>query len=415
MQKTYFNRIIFILGLLFTLSVSAEELHIRIDSDASGSGTRVLIAPFSPLAKVIEADLQRSGRFALVAPSQANQTLQLGQPLDASALQASGAQYVVLGSHSGNLSFEIVNVNNGQRVGSYRIPAHPNQRRMAHKAADLIFEKLTGTKGAFDTRIAYISASGPARKQVYQLVVADADGHSPRTIASSHQPIMSPSWSPNGRQLAYVSYETGRSVVYVQDLASGGKRAISDTRKSSTSPAWSPDGHSIAMSVSNRGNYDIYIANMATGGLKQLTRSRDIDTEPAWRDNSTLIFTSDRGGQPQLYQINSNGGALKRLSFNGSYNAGASIAGKQMAMIRRSGSNFRITVMDTQNQNELTVSKGTLDESPALAPNGTMVLYATDNGGRSSLAVASSNGKAHQVLFSPAGHVRDPAWSPYLN
>lgn len=415
MRKTLLNTFLLLTSLLFPLAGPAEELHIRIDSEATSTGTRILVAPFGPMAKIIEADLQRSGRFTLIDPARTGQTLQIGQPLNASALQATGAQYVVLGKHAGNLNFEIVHVNDVQRIASYRIPPHPNQRRMAHKAADLVFEKLTGIKGAFDTRIAYISASGPPTRQVYQLIVSDADGYNPRTIASSHKPLMSPSWSPNGQQLAYVSYETGRPVVYVQDLASGGKRAVSDPKRSSISPSWSPDGRSIAMSVSNRGDYDIYVANSQGGGLQQVTRTRGIDAEPEWANGNTLIFTSDRGGQPQLYQTSVSGGNEKRVSFNGAYNAGASIAGNKLAMVRRNGGNFRITVVDAVTQDEMTVSRGTLDESPALAPNGTMVLYATDAGGRGSLAVASDNGKAHQILYSQAGDVRDPAWSPFLN
>lgn len=415
MQKKLLTTLLFLASLLFSATGTAEELHIRIDSDATATGIRVLVAPFGPLAKIIEADLQRSGRFALIDPARAGQSLKPGQPLDAATLQTAGAQYVVLGDHAGSLNLEIVNVDDGKRIGSYRIPPHPNQRRMAHKAADLAFEKLTGIKGAFDTRIAYIAASGPPKRQVYQLIVSDADGFNPRTIVSSHKPVMSPNWSPNGRQLAYVSYETGRPVVYVQDLASGSKRAISDPKRSSISPSWSPDGRSIAMSVSNRGDYDIYVASSQGGGLRQVTRARGIDAEPEWANNNTLIFTSDRGGQPQLYQTSVTGGSEKRVSFNGSYNAGASIAGNKLAMVRRNGGNFRITVMDAVTRDEMTVSRGSLDESPALAPNGTMVLYATEAGGRGSLAVASDNGKAHQILSSQAGDVRDPAWSPFLN
>lgn len=190
---------------------------------------------------------------------------------------------------------------------------------------------------------------------------------------------------------------------------------MSDPNVSSISPSWSPDGRSIALSVSNGGNYDVYVANANGGGLRQLTQERSIDTEPQWADNNTIVFTSDRGGQPQLYQVSANGGSASRMSFNGNYNAGASIAGNKVAMVRQDGGNFRIAVMNAASREELTVSRGSLDESPALAPNGTMVLYATDAGARSSLAVASDNGKAHQVLYSQAGDVRDPAWSPYLD
>lgn len=415
MKTKLITAVLLATGLLFTSAAARAELVIQIDGDPGpDEGTRILVAPFGEQAKIIEADLRRSGRFALINPASVG-SLQMGQPLDAAALQASGAQYVVLGRQAGSLDFEIVNVANGQREGSFRIPAHPNQRRMGHKAADQIFQKLTGVRGAFDTRIAYVAANGPAGSQTYQLIVSDSDGFNPRTIASSRKPVMSPSWSPDGRQLAYVSYETGRPAVYVQDLASGGKRMISDPNQSSISPSWSPDGRSIAMSVSNRGDYDIFVASAGGGGLRQITNTRGIDAEPQWANADTLIFTSDRGGQPQLYQTSASGGNASRMSFGGSYNAGASVAGNTMAMVRQNGGAFRITVTDSATREERTVSRGTLDESPALAPNGTMVLYATDAGARGSLAVASDNGKAHQLLYSEAGDVRDPAWSPYLD
>lgn len=390
-------------------AVAGEELHSRIDVDATAGETSILITPFTPLAKVIEADLQRSGRFALMDPAR------LGGNFSPDALRATGVEYAVVGSHSGEMNFQLINLRSGEVAGAFRIPPHPNERRMAHKAADLIFEKITGVKGAFDTRIAYVSANGPPKNQTYQLIVSDADGFNPRTIVSSRKPVMSPSWSPDARQLAYVSYETGRPVVYVQDLATGSKRAISDPNQSSISPAWSPDGRSIAYSVSERGNYNIVVADSNGGGVRKITNTRSINTEPQWADSNTLVFTSDRSGQPQLYQIAVNGGSENRLSFNGSYNAGASIAGNSVAVVRQSGGTSKITLLNAASKEERTISRGSQDDSPAISPNGMMVLYATDAGGRNALAVASDNGKAHQSLYSNAGDVRDPAWSPYLD
>lgn len=390
-------------------AVAGEELHSRIDVDATAGETSILITPFTPLAKVIEADLQRSGRFALMDPAR------LGGNFSPDALRATGVEYAVVGSHNGEMNLQLINLRTGAVAGAFRIPPHPNERRMAHKAADLIFEKITGVKGAFDTRIAYVSANGPPKNQTYQLIVSDADGFNPRTIVSSRKPVMSPSWSPDARQLAYVSYETGRPVVYVQDLATGNKRAISDPNQSSISPAWSPDGRAIAYSVSERGNYNIVIANSNGGGVRQITNTRGINTEPQWADNNTIVFTSDRSGQPQLYQTSINGGGENRLSFSGNYNAGASIAGNSVAVVRQSGGTSKITILNAASKEERTISRGSQDDSPAISPNGMMVLYATDAGGRNALAVASDNGKAHQSLYSNAGDVRDPAWSPYLD
>lgn len=389
--------------------VAGEELHSRIDVDATAGETSILITPFTPLAKVIEADLQRSGRFALMDPAR------VGGNFSPDALRATGVEYAVVGSHSGEMNLQLINLRTGEVAGAFRIPPHPNERRMAHKAADLIFEKITGVKGAFDTRIAYVSANGPPKNQTYQLIVSDADGFNPRTIVSSRKPVMSPSWSPDARQLAYVSYETGRPVVYVQDLATGSKRAISDPNQSSISPAWSPDGRSIAYSVSERGNYNIVVANSNGGGARQITHTRGINAEPQWADSNTLVFTSDRSGQPQLYQTSVNGGGENRLSFSGGYNAGASIAGNSVAVVRQSGGTSKITLLNAASKEERTISRGSQDDSPAISPNGMMVLYATDAGGRNALAVASDNGKAHQSLYSNAGDVRDPAWSPYLD
>lgn len=404
-----------VVGLLVSLP-SRAELVIRITGGVD-DGIPVIIAPFqnSSLASVVEADLHRSGRFNLIDPAKAGQPLVMGQPIPANVLRASGAEYIVVGRQVGVLEFEIINAATGKRAAGFRIPQHPNQRRMAHKAADLIFERLTGIKGAFDTRVAYVAASGPAKAQAYQLIVADSDGFNPRTILASIKPIMSPSWSPNGRQLAYVSYESGRSAIYVQDLTSGSKRAVSTQMGMNAAPAWSPDGRFLAMSLSEEGNADIFLLEMGNGQLRRITTSRAIDTEPAWANNNTLVYTSDQGGKPQLYRTTVAGGEGSRMTFSGGYNSAPSVVGNSVAMVREVGNASRIAVMNASSRDSVIVSDGSFDESPSLAPNGAMVLYATDTNGRGVLAVASANGKARQVLVTQAEDVRDPAWSPYLD
>ncbi len=416
----YTVRLILLMSLTLTLGLvcslpARAELVIRI-TDGVKDGIPVMIVPFqgTDLGEVIEADLSRSGRITPVSAARAGQPFAVGQPVQQALLRGTGAEYIIVGRAAGGLEFEIINANTGERSG-FNIPPHSNQRRMGHKAADLIFERLTGTKGAFDTRIAYVAANGPAKGQTYQLIVADSDGFNPQTVVTSNKPVMSPTWSPDASQLAYVSFESDRSAIYVQDLSTGSKRAISTREGMNGAPSWSPDGRLLAVSLSERGNADIYVMDLGGGSVRQITTSRAIDTEPAWANNNTLVYTSDQGGKPQLYRTSVAGGDGARMTFEGSYNSAPSVVGNTVAMVREVGSAFRIAVMNASSRSSVTVSRGSFDESPSLAPNGTMVLYATDTGGRGVLAVASANGKARQILAAQAGDVRDPAWSPYLN
>jgi TolB protein len=414
-QQAYMGMIGLLLIIMTQTGVAEEVLSIKITKDGGGDGIGIIIAPFVG-SDIIEADLQRSGRFNMINPAKANQPLQMGGALQAEPLRASGAEYLVVGRQQNGLEIEILNVADGQRLAGYRIPSLPNKRRMAHKAADLIFEKLTNVKGAFDTRIAYVSATGSVRAPNFRLIIADSDGHNPRTILSSRKPILSPTWSPNADSLAYVSYESGEPVIYVQQLRSGSKRKVSGRPGMNNAPAWSPDGRRLAMSLSMNGSDpDIYVQDVYGGSLSRITNTRGIDTEPAWTsDGNTLIFTSDRSGKPQLYRVSAKGGTASRFSFGGGYHSDASVMGNKVAMVRQAGSNFRIAIQHAGTGNSDVVSRGSLDESPSLAPNGTMVIYGSQSGNRGVLAVSSDNGKAHQVLYSQSGDVRDPAWSPFL-
>ncbi|MGB0846265.1 MAG: Tol-Pal system beta propeller repeat protein TolB [Thiolinea sp.] len=408
--------IFFITALLFAFSARAE-LVIRI-TDGVKDGIPIMVIPFpgSRTATIIEDDLQRSGQFTLIDPARAAQPMLFGQPFQKVLLKNSGAEYVVVGRPGNGLEFEIISAATGQRVAAYNVPPRVNPRRMAHQAADAIFERLTGTRGAFDTRLAYISATGPAGNQTYRLIVAEADGHNPRTVLTSDKPVMSPTWSPDGRRLAYVSFESGRSAIYVQDLNSGSAQAISTQGGMNGAPAWSPDGSKIAMSLSREGNADIYVVGATGGTPRRITTSRGIDTEPSWANVNTLVYTSDQGGKPQLYRTSIAGGNGSRLTFNGSENSAPSVIGNSVAMVRLNGNVSRIAVMNAASKGTVMVSRGgRYDESPSLAPNAGMVIYSTEVNGRGVLAIASSNGKARQILSAQEGHVRDAAWSPYLN
>lgn len=408
--------LLFVAGLMLSTPARAE-LVIRITEGVT-DGIPVMIVPFEGVgvSRIIEDDLRRSGRFNLVGPARAGQPLRFGQPFQPNLLKNSGAEYVVVGRQNNGLEFELLNAVTGARVASYLIPPRSSLRSMAHKAADQVYERLTGKRGAFDTRIAYVSASGPPRNQTYRLIVSDADGFNPRTVMTSDKPVMSPTWSPDAQQLAYVSFESGRSAIYIQNLLTGAARIIASGEGMNGAPAWSPDGRNIAMSLSNEGNADIYVVAASGGTPRRITTSRAIDTEPSWANAGTLIYTSDQGGKPQLYRTSINGGDGSRLTFNGSENSAASVVGNSVALVRQDGNISRIAIMNAASKASVMVSRGgRYDESPSLAPNGSMVIYSTEENGRGVLAIASSNGKAQQILSAQDGHVRDPAWSPYIN
>ena len=393
---------------------SELELHI---SKSAGDGIPILIAPISRgFNRIIDADLKRSGRFTSIYLKKGTTLPAFGVRLSPTILQSIKAEYIVRGRVSkAGLDVELIDTSTGTPVASYRIANVANQRRMAHKAADKIFERITRLKGAFDTRLAYVTATGRRQNKHYRLYIADSDGYNPHIILNSDQPIMSPSWSPNGSQLAYVSFESGKSAIYIQNIFTGKKRMVSGHKGINGAPTWSRNGSQIAMSLSIDGNSEIYLLSVHNGVLKRLTNNRAIDTEPAWSgDGRSIVFTSDRGGSAQLYKIPAYGGKAKRMTFIGNYNSAADIVGNKIALVRRNGGQFRIAIMQMGGAGADIISKGRYDESPSLAPNGTMIAYATQRKGRGKLVVVSDNGKSKQELHAPEGEVREPAWSPYI-
>ncbi len=339
-----------------------------------------------------------------------------GGSLNAGAYQKV-TDYIVRGKQvgGGDLQIELVSTSDNART-NFRITPNINRRRVSHKAADSIYEKVTRRKGAFDTRLSYVTVINKATKNpTFRLYIADSDGYNPQAILSSRKPIMSPAWSPDGSELAYVSFETNSSAVYVQNIFTGDKRKISAREGINGAPAWSPDGTQLALSLSVNGNPEIYTINVRTGHLQQVTHSSAIDTEPVWQSRGAIIFTSNRGGSPQLYRISSRGGKAQRLTFNGKYNSAADIANNKITFVTGRRGAFQIALKSIGSSGRDILSNGRQDESPSLSPNGAMVAYTTLRGGENTLAVISDNGKSRQFLKSPAGDVREPAWSPYLH
>ncbi|KAF0191375.1 MAG: TolB protein [Gammaproteobacteria bacterium] len=418
------------MGLLFVAGRAHAVLDIEITQGVE-SALPIAVSPFGwdepaspPLdfAAIINSDLRRSGIFSPLPEKDF-----LARPRDAAQVnfldwKILGAANLVIGkiSRQGGgyaIQFQLFDVFKGVQLTGYSV--HSNEqdlRRTAHQISDIIFETITGIPGAFATRIAYVTATTSGGTTQYSLLVADADGDSPRPVLNSRQPILSPSWSPDGSTLAYVSFESGRPAIYTQEIASGKRDRIAAFSGLNGAPAWSPNGKELALVLSKDGNPDIYVMTLGTGQLRRITDSFAIDTEPAWTpDGRSIIFTSDRGGKPQIYRVSSRGGSAERLTYEGTYNArpGVSPDGKLVAMVHAQGGNYRVAILELATKTLRVLTKGRLDESPSFAPNGSMVIYATEDRNRGVLAAVSVDGRVHQRLSEQRGEAREPAWSPF--
>jgi len=423
--------VLVLVPLLGTGSAQAE-LTIRI-TQGEARGLPIAIVPFGTqvpmpedVASIITADLASSGRFA---PLEAGRFPSQPQTLDAvdfAKWRAAGAESLVIGQVLGSatagytIEFRVLDVVSGQQLLAFAAPANDrNLRLTAHRIADLIFEKLTGVKGAFATRIAYVLVQSTEKGKRFTLQLADSDGANTVTLLSSPEPVLSPAWSPDGTRIAYASFEGRRSRVYVQELATGARRVVSAEEGINGAPAFSPDGTRLALTLSRDGDPEIYTLTLATGEYQRITQNPAIDTEPQWSaDGSSLFFTSDRGGGPQIYRVPVAGGEPARITFDqGSYNARPvpSPDGARLAMITRVEGAYRIGVLELGGQRDFTVlSTAGLDESPTFAPNGQTLMYATRGRGGSELATVSVDGRVRQRLNVPDGEVREPAWGPFL-
>ncbi|MDY0250172.1 MAG: Tol-Pal system beta propeller repeat protein TolB [Pseudomonas sp.] len=379
------------------------------------------------MSEIIGNDLRNSGTFAPIARQN-----MISQPAQASEVifrdwSAIGAQYVLVGNITANagrlqVSYAVLNVSTEQVMASGTVGGSVEQLRdLAHHIADQSYVKLTGVKGAFSTRLLYVTAERfSATNTRYTLQRSDYDGARAVTLLQSREPILSPSFAPDGKRIAYVSFEQKRPRIFVQNVDTGHREQVTNYQGLNGAPSWSPDGKRLAFVLSRDGNPEIYVMDMSSRDVRRVTNHAAIDTEPFWgKDGQTIYFTSDRSGKPQIYRMNTNGGAAERVTFVGNYNANPKLSAdeKTLVMIHRQDGYavFKVAAQDLQRGNLRILSDSSLDESPTVAPNGTMVIYATHQQGRGVLMLASINGRVRLPLPSIQGEVREPSWSPYLN
>ena len=426
-----------LIPLMFLAATAEARLTIEISEGLEGA-MPIAVVPFGrvggdangpDVAAIVAADLARSGRFAPLPAERLPGRPSNGRGIDFTAWRAAGVENMVVGQVQGTgdkleVQFQLFDVLRGVQLTGYSIPTTAARlRRVAHQISDIVYEKLTGQRGAFNTHVAYVTVQqSSAQERSFRLAVADADGYGEQVILTSKQPLMSPAWSPDGNRLAYVSFEEGRSVVYVQDISTGQRDVLARFKGLNSAPSWAPDGRHLAMTLSRDGNPEVYLLDLQSRALTRITHSHSIDTEPAFApDGQSLVFTSDRGGRPQIYRVELSSyrpqGRPRRLTFEGDYNARASFSpdGRQLAMVNGDNNRFRIAVMELETGTVRVLTESRLDESPSFAPNGSMLIFATERNNRGVLEAVSVDGRAHQRLGTSQGDVREPAWSPFIS
>lgn len=434
-----FKKYIYTLFLIFIFTLFLNKyvyaIEIIIDKGVE-KPIPVAIVPFGwsqaaalppvDIAQVISNDLTRSGRFFAMEEKDMPQRPTGFDGVNFRDWRLLGMENLLIGNLTLNnqgdyeVEFRLIDVYKEKQIAGFRIPSTQVQlRRTAHEISDIIYEKLIGIRGAFATRIVYITVNknqnGTKR---FSLQISDADGYNPQILLESNEPIMSPAWSPDGRSLAYVSFEEKNSAVYIQDIQSGVRQKVASNRGINSAPGWSPDGSRLALTLSKDGNPEIYIFHIASKTLSRITENAAIDTEPVWSgDGKMLAFTSDRGGNPQIYEVPVEGGQPKRISFNGTYNAGPEYSpdNKTIAVINGERGAYRIGLLNRATGQVTILTDSRQDESPSFAPNGHMIIYTTTGARGNALAAISVDGSVHQRLALQDGEVREPAWGPFMN
>jgi len=433
-MRILLSRLFAVFGLVV---VCVNIAHAQLEIEITGYGdtrTPVAVVPFGwqgndgeapfDVSALIGADLHRSGRFDPIDRDSMLQQPTEGVDVDFDDWSVLGVEAVIIGSieqtgeNAYKVQFRLFDVYRREQLLGYSMPAsRGTMRRVAHRAADMIYEKLTGIPGVFGTKVTYVTAKGEGPSRIFTLIVSDVDGENEHVIMESGDPIMSPAWSPDSRRLAYVSFEGNASTIFVQTLRTGNRIKVSSRPGINGSPAFSPDGRKLVMTLGGLdGNLDINVLDLSTREVTRLTSNVAIDTEGTWSpDGKTIFFTSDRSGGPQVYKVSASGGTPERVTFEGSYNARPRLSpnGEKLALVHLDRGNYRIAVLDLINGELLVLSAGRQDESPSFAPNSDSLIYATRQGRNGVLETVSADGLIRQRLAAAQGDVREPVWSPF--
>ncbi len=425
---------IVVVSLFIGVRPAYAALDIRITQGVE-QALPIAIVPFSlsqpgspapvNLAGIIADDLTRSGRFNVMDEGDLPQRPNRFEAIQFGDWRKLGMENLLIGALNRTadgdyeVSFRLVDVYREKQIAGLRIRTRSNQlRRTAHQIADIVFEELTDIKGVFATRIAYITVKKLSGQEIYALQISDSDGYNPQILLESTEPLLSPAWSPDGKRLAYVSFENKNSAIYVQDIISGMRSKVAANSGINSAPSWSPDGSRLAMTLSKDGNPEVYVLYLDNKLLQRITNNPAIDTEPAWSvDGERLVFTSDRGGSPQIYETEVSGRNVKRLTFEGGYNARPSYSpdGKYLVMVHGVEGAYRIAILDVRSHHVSVLTGSQLDESPSFSPNGNMIIYATADSHGTGLAAVSVDGSIQQQFSRQDEEVREPSWGPLLS